>query len=360
MSALPGELVDSTIDFASLDSQTLAACGLVAKQWLPSSRFHLFSSIHLRRDHVRDNVETFLLLVQSPLATFLSCVLEVHLRHLPTEAIPILSTGELLALLTRTGLHPRSLFLDCRIHGDSLTLPPGVPQGFLASLTHLRLTSLYGHDVQFDKLVDYVCGFPLLESLSLGSMSIILRRPKSTALPPNLHTLAVRESQAFSTGIRNQERPRINQYLRNGATAGAVQSLTIDQFTTDIYEERLDMMHLPRLRHLCLLQRKSLMARLVLIVLAALRGSPACQTLETIKLALYHFDYSDGMAMDEWREVDTVLAGPEITPWLPRLSSVIISGRVGFSNVAGVSATLASEFRQNMPFCQQRGILAVI
>ncbi|KAJ7257821.1 hypothetical protein C8J57DRAFT_987218, partial [Mycena rebaudengoi] len=77
---LPGELVDSIIDFACFDSQTLAACGLVAKQWLPSSRFHLFSSIHLRRDRIRDTVETFLLLVQSPLATFLSCVLEIHLR----------------------------------------------------------------------------------------------------------------------------------------------------------------------------------------------------------------------------------------------------------------------------------------
>ncbi|KAJ7257804.1 hypothetical protein C8J57DRAFT_1234944 [Mycena rebaudengoi] len=103
------------------------------------------------------------------------------------------------------------------------------------------------------------------------------------------------------------------------------------------------------------------MASSFLIVLAALRGSPACQTLETIKLTLYHFDYSDGMAMDEWREVDTALAGPEITPWLPRLSSTIISGRVGFSNVAmGAPATLASDFRQNMPFCQQRGILVVI
>ncbi|KAJ7257822.1 hypothetical protein C8J57DRAFT_1234958 [Mycena rebaudengoi] len=209
-------------------------------------------------------------------------------------------------------------------------------------------------------------------------MSIVLRRPKSTALPPNLHTLDVPEpsildwlltldpippqiSTLILRGIRNQERPRINQYLRNGATAGAVQSLTIDQFTTDIYEERLDMMHLRRLRHLCLLQHKSRMARLVLIILAALRGSLACQKLKTIKLAPYHFDYSDGMAMDEWREVDTALAGPEITPWLLHLGSVIISGHLGFSNMAlGVPAKLTSEFRQNKPFFQQRGILAMI
>ncbi|KAJ7257805.1 hypothetical protein C8J57DRAFT_545492 [Mycena rebaudengoi] len=246
MSTLPGELVDSIIDFTFSDSQTLATCGLVARQWLPSSRFHLFSSIHLRRDRSRDTVKTFLLLVQSPLATFLSCVLEVHLHHRPTYAIPVFSAGDLLALLTRTGLHPRNLFLDCQVSGDNLTLPPGTPQGFLASLTHLRLNSLY--EVLLDKLVDYVCGFPLLESLSLGLMSIVPRRPKSTALPPNLHTLDVPEPsildwlltldpipQQISTlifrGLR-VGRPRINQYLRNGATAGVVQSLTIDQYTT--------------------------------------------------------------------------------------------------------------------------------
>ncbi|KAJ7257843.1 hypothetical protein C8J57DRAFT_1721143 [Mycena rebaudengoi] len=372
MSTLPGELVDSIIDFASFDPQTLAACGLVAKQWLPCSRFHLFSSIHLRRNRDRETVKSFLLLVQSPLATFLSCVLEVHLHHHPTYEVPILSTGDLLALLTRTGLRPQSLFLYCKIQGDRLTIPPGTPQGFLASLTHLGLNFL--DKVLFDTLVDYVCGFPLLESLSLGDISIVLRRPKSTALPPNLHTLDVSEPsildwlltldpipQKISTlilrGIGNH---RINQYLRNGATARAVQSLTIDQLTIGVYKERLDMMHLRRLRHICLLQHKTRMAS-YLIELAALRGSLAFQMLETIKLTLYHFDYSESMAMDKWREADAALAGPEITPWLPRLSSVVISGRLGFSNMAlGISATVASELRQNMPFCQQRGILAVI
>ncbi|KAJ7664698.1 hypothetical protein B0H17DRAFT_1019602, partial [Mycena rosella] len=44
---LPLELVDYTIDFAHLDQDTLYACSLVCKAWLPSARYHLFSRITL-------------------------------------------------------------------------------------------------------------------------------------------------------------------------------------------------------------------------------------------------------------------------------------------------------------------------
>src|SRR5262245_31431042 len=48
MSLLAQELSDNIIDHLHDDKPTLRRCGLVCRSWLPSSRFHLFSTICLR------------------------------------------------------------------------------------------------------------------------------------------------------------------------------------------------------------------------------------------------------------------------------------------------------------------------
>ncbi|KAF8218062.1 hypothetical protein K438DRAFT_1451511, partial [Mycena galopus ATCC 62051] len=47
MKRFPPELEDALIDFCHEDHATLATCGLVCRDWLPTSRYHLFSSIFL-------------------------------------------------------------------------------------------------------------------------------------------------------------------------------------------------------------------------------------------------------------------------------------------------------------------------
>ncbi|KAF8168656.1 Alpha/Beta hydrolase protein [Mycena galopus ATCC 62051] len=59
-SMMPPELTDRTIDFQWESQRNLRACSLVCKQWLPSSRRHIFTSITVRPDG------RFAALVQSP------------------------------------------------------------------------------------------------------------------------------------------------------------------------------------------------------------------------------------------------------------------------------------------------------
>ncbi|KAJ7580038.1 hypothetical protein C8J56DRAFT_957475 [Mycena floridula] len=43
----PAEIWDSIIDFGHNDTRFLAICGLVCRNWLPSSRYHLFRTVHI-------------------------------------------------------------------------------------------------------------------------------------------------------------------------------------------------------------------------------------------------------------------------------------------------------------------------
>jgi hypothetical protein len=56
-SRLPAETVDTIIDHLHADKQSLLACGLTCKQWLPSSRCHLFSDIILNQQRVGSFLE---------------------------------------------------------------------------------------------------------------------------------------------------------------------------------------------------------------------------------------------------------------------------------------------------------------
>ncbi|KAI0823524.1 hypothetical protein BC628DRAFT_1411547 [Trametes gibbosa] len=61
---LPPELWDETIDYLWDDVQSLHACSLACKTWLPCSRFHLFRNVRLR--HADDVLRFRALLSSSP------------------------------------------------------------------------------------------------------------------------------------------------------------------------------------------------------------------------------------------------------------------------------------------------------
>lgn len=77
---LPGEIVDTIIDSLHNDQSSLCACGLIARSWLPSSRYHIFSRISL---HPR-NIETFMWMLDDPSPSNLgSVVRNVHITLRP-------------------------------------------------------------------------------------------------------------------------------------------------------------------------------------------------------------------------------------------------------------------------------------
>ncbi len=61
---IPPELCDQTIDYLWDDLESLRACSLTCKDWLPSSRFHLFRNLRLR--HADDVARFRALLTSSP------------------------------------------------------------------------------------------------------------------------------------------------------------------------------------------------------------------------------------------------------------------------------------------------------
>ena len=47
MTAIPQEIYDEIIDYLHGNKADLATCGLVCRAWIPSSRYHLFSVVHI-------------------------------------------------------------------------------------------------------------------------------------------------------------------------------------------------------------------------------------------------------------------------------------------------------------------------
>ncbi|KAF9480974.1 hypothetical protein BDN70DRAFT_578100 [Pholiota conissans] len=74
-SRLPTEVVDIIIDFLHNDKRSLAACSLVARNWLPSSRYHLIPSISTSFP-ITDNL---LNLVNSPHSMLVSSIRKISL-----------------------------------------------------------------------------------------------------------------------------------------------------------------------------------------------------------------------------------------------------------------------------------------
>ena len=73
---LPAELTDRIIGHLHFDKLALTTCSLVCKDWLPASRYHFFqTNICL----TRDNVHSFVELLNSPASTFFGYALHVHI-----------------------------------------------------------------------------------------------------------------------------------------------------------------------------------------------------------------------------------------------------------------------------------------
>ncbi|KAJ7493765.1 hypothetical protein FB451DRAFT_1491132 [Mycena latifolia] len=317
MSTLPGELVDSILDLIHADSpSSLAACALVCQQWLPRSRYRSFAIITLTRDRNIDTVKTFLHLVASPLVTFVSSVREVRLYHRSSYGTPVLSAGDIISLLWRSGVHPTFLELDC--HFTQLGMP--AHHDSFASLTHLRLVL---HDeVPLEKLFYYLCAFPSLQSFSLhlpgpGSTTTLHPRITPRVLPPNLHELILDE-------------PRI-------------------------IDDGLDLSRLDALRHLRLHQHFTWMANSITTLLASIRGSSTSRLLETMDVSFIFIQYMNYEKYAEFRDVDSALADSSTWPHLRRLAMFASDGNKDVDFPADARRIL----RANMPLCHARGILVI-
>ncbi|KAJ6612141.1 hypothetical protein B0H10DRAFT_326738 [Mycena sp. CBHHK59/15] len=161
---IPLELVDLILDFLHSDDDTLSACTLVCKSWLPSARFHLLSRIALHTS----NADSFLDEVEIVSA-------QVHEDMMLPKFI---ATG----LMNVTSL---------RIDGlDLSTVPPALPFSF----PKLECLCLEGFEAKsFGVIALWISGFPLLRSLKLAGDwdGDEIETPIVARIPELLHTLDV-------------------------------------------------------------------------------------------------------------------------------------------------------------------------
>ncbi|KAJ6551818.1 hypothetical protein B0H19DRAFT_1073449 [Mycena capillaripes] len=187
MRRFPSELEDVVVDFCHEDHTTLASCGLVCRDWLPVSRFHLFSSISL----TTENAPAFLdILTLSK--TIPALVQTVELRF-SGDSLLHLQVVPILILLTRTTR------LTLRPARDEVTRPV-CTSSLSRALTALPIVHLkFDFNSRFEALqqvIDCACLCPQLESLEVGGSwqrtgSADFPAPMSPQFPKGLHTLTL-------------------------------------------------------------------------------------------------------------------------------------------------------------------------
>ncbi|KAJ7036712.1 hypothetical protein C8F04DRAFT_1257595 [Mycena alexandri] len=326
---VPIELVENIIDASCSNSPTLAACSLVCKQWLPRSRHHLFSSLDLSADWTPEpnSVTEFFKVIDTPHSTLIPYVTGVVLSK---RSWGMTSVHKILTTLARSGIHPASLHINCP------TYEPVLFPVFSASLVHL---ALHLHiDMPMAILVDHVCAFPLLETLYIGGSArySIISRPRSCTLPSKLHTLIISNpifaewvispdpvpSQISTIVLRDIRQPyqwsAINRYLASAA-APAIRSLTFHGYPQQPFSP-LDFENLEELQELIVEHRSPAVA--LFDILHGLRGSPTCNTLETIGLYVCTCDSLRQSLHAYWRELDAILADRVVFPQLRRIVRV--------------------------------------
>ena len=98
--ALPNEIQDRILDFLHDSKPTLKACSLVCKTWVPTSRYHLFSTGRIRL-HGRDarSCET---LLKNPNCTIQSCM---HFSASLDDPETAVNVSNVLQCLSPSSLH---------------------------------------------------------------------------------------------------------------------------------------------------------------------------------------------------------------------------------------------------------------
>ncbi|KAJ6584619.1 hypothetical protein B0H19DRAFT_1318683 [Mycena capillaripes] len=381
MPELPGELVDSLIDLVKSDKMALTACSLVSKQWLPRARHHKFSSISLVWG-MRENVLEFLSVAGSLLATIIPFIHEVRLTYkrntlAGSHGLLIISPRKILADLNDRGIRPISLYLDCLLYFLNAI---DHPTTFASSLVHLQL-NVERNYLAVDNIIDYICAFPLLESLKIYGTPYIHYWKTSIKFPPTLHTLHASQGQITDSILALDLMPKqittfgfiatrdwdrssnLHKYFLS-PSAEVLTRISFQDCDFSSDSDGLDFNKLPCLQHLEVATKRKatqhVAAEALLHLLGKLRLSSACRTLETVTISCTY----DRYLSLQWTAIDEVLA--DTSSW-PRLRHIQLTAAEGLSDCdLGIAAhnakrkfSIAAVLRSDLRQCEARGQLRI-
>ncbi|KAH9475884.1 hypothetical protein JR316_0011445 [Psilocybe cubensis] len=157
----PPELVDSIIDHNHSDPPTLMACALVSNNWVPSSRYHLFSTVAISHTNAREFIE----LLSSPLCTISTAVQGMDVQFVPGSQRWFAEFTRRMNSLNKITIQSLGILGSGNtvIREEVQTAIPALaPQ---TKIFNVGPSVIFGTFSQFAKLL---CTFDTLESLSCG------------------------------------------------------------------------------------------------------------------------------------------------------------------------------------------------
>ncbi|KAK7045002.1 hypothetical protein R3P38DRAFT_2882067 [Favolaschia claudopus] len=197
---LAQELVDTVLDFLHDDRASLFVTALVARKWVPASRFHSFDCVALthfftgRANYLyKDSAHSFLELCRSPYCTITPAIQDV-LLDIDTEKTPTL-LEDLVAVLAQAPVS-KLRFID---HTRSYQKPAAL-SWMAESFPKLQNFSYTALDRFMEDVYALLARLPRLHSLSLSSCATDAARNAITShdesfsapTPPFVHLRSVR------------------------------------------------------------------------------------------------------------------------------------------------------------------------
>lgn len=213
----PAELVDSVIDYNHDDPKTLINCSLVNKQWIPSSRFHLFSKVKISHTDARE----FIQLLTSPYCTFLAVLSGLDVHFVPGSQRWFNEFSQRLFVLDKTTI------ISLGISGSRNT--PIRDEARLAlSMFSDQVKDLSFGPVLFHKFADFaalICAFHTLESLSCVAAFQDAEPPQGLSFAGPIRSLTL---SAPSIKL-------VLEFLLQESTLPTVTSLSLSHLTVEDY-----------------------------------------------------------------------------------------------------------------------------
>lgn len=161
------EIIDVIVDNLHTDKSSLRACGLTARTWLPSSRYHLFAKVTLRPS----NILSFTKLLEYPLNNIAPMVRHLAVELETDKENTILGASLVLPLLPSITAHLRMIKSLSLARIDWSQCSPEILQNTLSNLGVVETLELNRVAVRGPEgAVDLLCAFPLLKGISIDHL----------------------------------------------------------------------------------------------------------------------------------------------------------------------------------------------
>ncbi|KZT07965.1 uncharacterized protein LAESUDRAFT_89934 [Laetiporus sulphureus 93-53] len=319
---LPPEICDYVLDHLWDDHKTLKVCSLVTREWLPTTRKHLFHSIRLFSNPRRVAFEDLILHSGNAVAL---CVRKLELKWTLvswTPTIPV-SVPQTLASLSRL----EELTLQGTIWSDSYSPAKTITWPVLPMVKAVHLQINDADDVV--SLQRFICACPSLSSLNL-QIRHTSKCDSSYTHPPTIIPGSI-VIETFQYGVRESD--PMSRWLLQGGLKLRIRRLAItilDYPTSVNFLRKGDAQALLRassecLEHLVVRVQTKIRSDSPVRQQAAMTHNP---NLVSIYVSSIWCGFSDDVPDDEpfsngWRGLLSILA--DIQPMHTKLQSVDIT-----------------------------------